>query len=130
MNGNGRIIAATSKSVNIYFDTIIISITCGVFNTSAENCGAPLPSKCRKHIADAFEVGIACKVHKFARTAQLNLYRAVFDRLRTDGDAHGVSDEIAVVELDARAFPAVVQQDIDARRAQFLVDLLGIGEAR
>ena len=85
-------------------------------------------SKSRKHILHALQIGIACKVHKLARPAHLYLDAAVLNGLWPDGDAYGIADQIAVVELHARTLTPIIQQYIDPRRTEFLVDLLGVRE--
>ena len=90
-------------------------------------CRKCFPAK-SNYFTDFREIFPALAGEDFAGLADFDFDRIAFDGFRADGDAQRIADEVAVLELDAGALLAVVEQRVDAGRLAFLVDAFAIGE--
>src|SRR5205814_2099084 len=68
------------------------------------------------------ERGVERELVPLTRGALLALDHAASDALRTDRDLHRHAEQVGVGELHARAGVAVVEEDVDAARAQTVVE--------
>ena len=75
---------------------------------------------------DLLEVVGAREVVDFTGLADFDFDDVVVDGLRADRHADRVTDEVAVLELDAGALFAVVEQDVEAGLAALVIDALGV----
>lgn len=75
---------------------------------------------------DLLEVVGAREVVDFTGLADFDFDDVLIDGLRANRHADRVADEVAVLELDAGALLAVVEQDVEAGLAALVVDALGI----